>query len=181
MTVNTERVTHGHEGEIAVFLIGMRFTKPWRVDAWLPVFLAMPTMLRELYIAKVAAARGEGEDLGFLDARTLLGGRGVTLIQYWRSVDDIYRYATSPEHAHRPAWQAFNAKVRKAKGAVGIWHETYAVPAGAHESLYVGMPPTGLGKAFGLTEDRSRRRPARIARTARRDVAGGTAPEGAVS
>jgi hypothetical protein len=150
MAVHTERVTHGHEGEIAVFLIGMRFTKPWRVDAWLPVFLAMPTMLRELYIAKVAAARGEGEDLGFLDARTLLGGRGVTLIQYWRSADDIYRYATSPEHAHRPAWQAFNAKVRKAKGAVGIWHETYAVPAGGHESIYHGVPTMGLARATSV-------------------------------
>lgn len=64
-------------------------------------------------------------------------------------------------------------------GAVGIWHETYAVQAGAHESLYVGMPPTGLGKAFGLTEDRSRRRHARIGRN--EVAAAGVAPEGAVS
>jgi hypothetical protein len=41
------------------------------------------------------------------------------------------------------------------------------------------MPPTGLGKAFGLTEDRSRRRHARIGRS---EVAAGSAvPEGAVS
>lgn len=30
---------------------------------------------------------------------------------------------------------------------VGIWHETYAVPAGGHESVYVGMPITGLAAA----------------------------------
>jgi hypothetical protein len=41
------------------------------------------------------------------------------------------------------------------------------------------MPPTGLGKAFGLTEDRSRRRHARIGRS--EVTAGSAVPEGAVS
>jgi hypothetical protein len=143
------------------------------------VFAAMPGMLAELHAAKAAAARGEGPDIGFLEARTLIGARGPTLVQYWRDVESVYAYANDPEGRHRPAWTAFYRRSRRATGAVGIWHETYAVPAGAHESLYVGMPPTGLGKAFGLTEDRSRRRHARIVR---RDVAaGGTTPEGAVS
>ncbi|HET8989161.1 MAG TPA: DUF4188 domain-containing protein, partial [Humibacillus sp.] len=53
---------------------------------------------------------------------------------------------------------------RRATRAVGIWHETFAVPAGGHESLYVAMPPTGLGKAFGVTTDVRRRRHARLAR-----------------
>ena len=74
---------------------------------------------------------------------------------------------------------AFYRRSRRATGAVGIRHETYAVPAGGHESLYVGMPPTGLGKAFGLTEDRSRRRHARIGRS--EVTAGSAVPEGAVS
>lgn len=166
MAVTTERVTHGHEGELAIFLIGMRVTKPWRVDAWYPVSAAMPRMLRELYAAKAAAARGEGADLGFLDARTLLGAGGATVVQYWRSVDDIYRYAASAEHAHRPAWQAFNAKARAARGAVGIWHETYAVPAGGHESLYLGVPTMGLAKATSVVPV------ARRGETARQRLAG---------
>lgn len=141
------RTTHAHEGGLAVFLIGMRFTKPWRVDLWLPVFLAMPRMLRELFSAQAAASRGEGPDLGFLDARTMVDGRGVTVVQYWRDVEDVYRYARSADHEHRPAWQAFNSRARRGGAAVGIWHETYAVPAGGHESIYVGMPPTGLAKA----------------------------------
>ncbi|MFT4234773.1 MAG: DUF4188 domain-containing protein [Microbacterium sp.] len=37
---------------------------------------------------------------------------------------------------------------RAAKGAVGVWHETYAVARA--ESIYVGMPPTGLGRATAL-------------------------------
>jgi len=141
------RMTHDHDGEIAVFLIGVRFNRLYRVDQWLPVFLAMPRMLAELYRAKAAAARGEGDDLGFLEARTLLGGKGLTVVQYWRSTADIYAYASATTHAHRPAWTAFNHRSRKAVGAVGIWHETYAVPAGAHESLYVGMPDFGLARA----------------------------------
>ena len=35
------------EGEFVVFLIGMRVNKPWKLHKWLPVFLAMPKMLKE--------------------------------------------------------------------------------------------------------------------------------------
>lgn len=145
--MNDGRMTHEHDDAIGMFLIGMRFNQWWRIDQWFPTFVAMPRMLSELYRAKAAAERGEGEDLGFLGARTLVGGLGVTVVQYWRSTEDIYRYAGSPEHAHRPAWTAFNARARTAAGAVGIWHETYAVPAGGHESVYVGCPPMGLAAA----------------------------------
>ena len=155
--------SHVHDGDLAVFLIGMRVNQPWRPDLWGPVLAAMPAMLRERYAAKAAAARGEGPDLGFLEARTLVGAGGPTVVQYWRSVDDVYAYANDPERLHRPAWTAFYRRSRRAAGAVGIWHETFAVPAGGHESLYVAMPPTGLGKAFGLSDDRSRRRHARLA------------------
>ena len=158
------RHRHDHDGDLAVFLIGMRVNQPWRPDLWGPVFGAMPGMLKELYVAKAASARGEDADLGFLDGRTLLGAGGPTLVQYWRSVDDIYAYANDPDHEHRPAMRAFYARSRRATGAVGIWHETFAVPVGGHESLYVAMPPTGLGKAFGVTTDVRRRRHARLAR-----------------
>ena len=158
------RQSHDHDGDLAVFLIGMRVNQPWRPDLWAPVFGAMPRMLTELYAAKAAFARGEGADLGFLDGRTLLGAGGPTLVQYWRSVEDIYAYANASDHEHRPAMRAFYARSRRATRAVGIWHETFAVPEGAHESLYLAMPPTGLGKAFGVTSDLRRRRPARLAR-----------------
>ena len=157
------RQSHDHDGDLAVFLIGMRVNQPWRPDLWAPVFGAMPRMLTELYAAKAAFAAGEGVDLGFLEGRTLLGAGGPTLVQYWRSVEDIYAYANASDHEHRPAMRAFYARSRRANRAVGIWHETFAVPAGAHESLYLAMPPTGLGKAFGVTTDLRRRRPARLA------------------
>ncbi len=109
------RQSHDHDGDLAVFLIGMRVNQPWRPDLWMPVFGAMPGMLSELYAAKAAAARGEGADLGFLDGRSLLGAGGPTLVQYWRSVDDIYAYAERPaatSTARRCA--AFYARSRRA-------------------------------------------------------------------
>lgn len=42
------RMTAEIEGDFVVFLIGMRINRLRRVSKWLPVFLAMPRMLREL-------------------------------------------------------------------------------------------------------------------------------------
>lgn len=155
--------THDHDGELAVFLIGLRVRRPWRPDLWLPPFIAMQPMITELYNAKAAAERGEGAHPGFLSHRMLVGGGGPTLVQYWRSPEDIYTYAHDPARAHRAAWLDFYRRGQGSAGAVGIWHETYAVLAGGAESLYVDMPATGLGVAFGSRESSSRKH-ARVSR-----------------
>ena len=130
------RMTHHHEGELVVFLIGMRFNKPWRVDKWMPAFLAMPRMLTEL---------SKDPDSGLMGFRLTIGADGPTVIQYWNSRDKLYDYASAPSAQHRPAWTAFNRRARKAGDAVGIWHETYQVDRA--ETMYVGMPTFGLAKA----------------------------------
>jgi hypothetical protein len=43
-----KRVTAEIEGDFVVFLIGMRINRLWKASKWLPVFLAMPKMAREL-------------------------------------------------------------------------------------------------------------------------------------
>ena len=43
-----ERVTAAIEGDFVVFVIGMRINRFWKPHKWLPVFLAMPRMLKEL-------------------------------------------------------------------------------------------------------------------------------------
>lgn len=139
----TTLTTHDHTGDLAVFLIGARVNKLWRPDGYLPTFAAMAPMLQEL------AADPES---GFLHARSTIDAdlRGVTTIQWWRSVEDIYRYANDSGHKHRPAWLDFYRRAKRAPGAVTIWHETYAVPAGGHESLYGDAPkPFGLARATG--------------------------------
>ncbi|ADV68851.1 DUF4188 domain-containing protein [Deinococcus maricopensis] len=132
-----DRVTADLSGDFVVFLIGMRINQPWKIRAWLPVFLAMPRMLRELQ---------SQPELGLLGAHF----HGLTQVQYWRSIEHLHAYARAQDRAHLPAWRAYQRHARAAGGAVGIWHETYLVPAGAHESIYVNMPPTGLGRAGTL-------------------------------
>ena len=150
------RETHAHEGDIVVFLIGMTINKKWCIDQWFPVFKAMPGMLAELERNKAAAARGEAEDLGYLGSRSAVGPGGPITVQYWRSTEHLNRYASSPSSKHTPAWRAFNLKARKGSGAVGVWHETYAVPAGHFETIYSGTGPIGLGAATGLQPIASR-------------------------
>ena len=91
-----------------------------------------------------------------------MGRRGPWVVQYWRSTEQLYRYASSADHAHLPAWKRFNAAARKHPGAVGIWHETFAVPAGAHESVYVGTPVMGIADATTSVPIPSRKRYARL-------------------
>lgn len=136
--VHLGRFTHSHDDEVVVFLIGMRVNR-WRsVRSWWPVFTAMPRMLRELSADPAA---------GLLGYRFALAPEGPMVIQYWRSAEQLLAYAHDTAAEHRPAWRAFNARARTAQGAVGIWHETYAVPRGAHESMYVSMPEAGLPAA----------------------------------
>ena len=46
--VIANRMTADVDGDLVVFLIGMRINKPWKIHKWLPVFLAMPKMIKEL-------------------------------------------------------------------------------------------------------------------------------------
>jgi hypothetical protein len=130
------RVTAALEGDFVVFLIGMRINKLWKVWKWLPVFVAMPRMVREL--------EGRPES-GFLGADQYFGSpRRPMLVQYWRSFEHLEAYSRSKNSAHWPAWVAFNKRVGSS-GDVGIWHETYLVPAGGYECVYNNMTPIGLG------------------------------------
>lgn len=124
------------EGDFVVFLIGMRINKPWKLGQWLPVFLGMPRMIRELERA--------GPEVGFLGHTPL---RPLMMAQYWRSFDHLEAYARAKDRAHWPAWTAFNRRVRGSRGDVGIWHETFRVRAGEYEAIYSGMPRFGLSAA----------------------------------
>ena len=97
-----DSLTHAHDGSLVVFHIGMTIRKPHRPDLWLPVALAMPPMLAELYRNKAAAEEGRAEDLGFLGAESLIGRKGPWVVQYWRSVDHVYSYATAADRC--TAW-----------------------------------------------------------------------------
>ena len=136
MPVIPARMTHDYQGELVVFLIGMRINQPLRPNLWLPVFRAMPGMLAEL---------SADPDSGLMGHRLTFGRGGPLLVQYWSSSEKLYAYARNPRSSHRPAWARFNSIARKAPGGVGIWHETYLVDRA--ETGYTYMPPTGLAAA----------------------------------
>lgn len=153
--------THAHDDGIVVFNIGMTIHKPHRPDLWWAPFAAMPRMIAELSRNRDAAARGETEDLGFLGAYPLIGTGGPWVVQYWRSSEDLYRYAADRDAQHLPAWRRFNASARRHPGAVGVWHETFVVPATQVETVYVNGARTGLGALTGTVDVRRRGRSAR--------------------
>lgn len=126
----------GLDDEIVVFLIGIRINRPWKVRTWWPVFTAMPRMLAHL---------AEHPDRGLLGYRQALGPSPL-LVQYWRSFDDLARFARDTDDPHLEPWRQFNRRVG-ASGDVGIWHETYRVPTSAVESIYGNMPVSGLAAA----------------------------------
>lgn len=132
-----QRMSGEVPGDVVVFAIGMRINRFWKVWKWLPVFLAMPKMLKEQFA---------DPSIGHLSSRPMIGLRNFGVLQLWRSAEDLRAYAHGPGRLHLAAWQRFNARVGTS-GDVGIWHETYAVPAGAMESVFVNMPRYGLGAA----------------------------------
>ncbi len=146
-----ERMTVANEQELVVFLIGMRVNKVWKVQKWLPVTTAMTRMLKELY--------GHPE-MGFLGAETTLNFPTTLMVQYWRSFEDLAVYAGNRDAVHLPAWREFNRQVGS-NGDVGIWHETYRIPAGHYEAIYTNMPTFGMGKALPLVPAIGRRESAR--------------------
>ncbi|MCK0471820.1 DUF4188 domain-containing protein [Halalkalibacter sp. APA_J-10(15)] len=129
------RFTADNQEDIVVFMIGMRVNQWWAVHKWLPVFVAMPPMMRELATNK---------ELGCLSMESFTGLRTTYLLQYWRSEKDLFTYARGD--LHLPAWKSFNKRARN-NSAVGFYHETYVVPKGSSESIYVNMPKFGLANA----------------------------------
>ncbi len=131
------RYTTAVPGEAAaVFLIGMRFNSLRGLSKAGPVLSAMPRMLRFL---------GQHPESGLLGFQNWFG-RTTMLVSYWRSTDDVQRFASDPDAPHAPAWRAFNKKVGSS-GDVGIWHELFTVRPGDFEGVYVNMPAFGMATA----------------------------------
>ena len=137
VSIIKDRMTADVDDEFVVFLIGMRINKLWKIHKWLPVAMAMPKMISELY---------NNPDLGFISHEQWFG-RTTIMVQYWKSFEQLESYAKSRTSNHLPAWSAFNKNIGSA-GDVGIWHETYLSKKGNFESIYNNMPIFGLAKAM---------------------------------
>jgi hypothetical protein len=134
--IHRGRFTAEMSDDFVVFLIGMRVNRPWMIRKWAPVATAMPRMLRWL---------DKHPEAGLLSWH-YAWVHGPAVVQYWRSFEDLSRFARTADEPHLPAWRLFNQSVRES-GDVGIWHETYRVRAGDYECIYGNMPRVGLASA----------------------------------
>jgi hypothetical protein len=139
------------DGDFVVFLTGMRLNRPWKIWKWLPLFIAMPRMNREL---------AANPDLGMLHYRYHAGIRSMMVVQYWSSFEKLHAYAKAKDRAHLPAWKWMNKAVGL-NGDIGTWHETYMVKKSQYECLYVNMPQWGLANAGRHISSRGARRTAK--------------------
>ena len=131
------RFTAKMDDPFVVFIIGMRVNKLLAFRKWIPVANAMGPMLRDLYTHP---------EKGFLGGEFFFYWPGITLVQYWRSFEDLERFARQPSDPHLGPWKRFNQSIG-ADGTVGIFHETYMIEPGKYESVYGNMPVFGLAHA----------------------------------
>jgi len=132
------RYTAQSDEPFVVFLIGFRVNRWLALRSWIPVARAMGPMIAELK---------RQPELGLLHVETFMYWRGVGMVQYWRSFEQLHAYAHARDAAHLPAWAEFNRRIG-GSGVVGIWHETYTVAPGQYENIYVNMPRFGMGSAM---------------------------------
>ncbi|MGH3728022.1 MAG: DUF4188 domain-containing protein [Micromonosporaceae bacterium] len=132
------RMSADIEGDFAVFITGMRINNFWKVHKWWPTFKSM---------APILIAVRSNPELGLLDLHSYMYPRGAVMITYWRSIEHLERFANNPEEPHKTAWRNFLSRVGTT-GDVGIWHETYVIPAGHYEAVYTNIPfAAGLAAA----------------------------------
>ena len=152
------RWTADIEGDFVVFVIGARLNSKLH-------------LLRSLL--DLGGRRGMNHMLKYLTdhpEKGLLGyqSAGFTIIQYWRSFEQLEAFARDESDPHLAPWRAFWKRVGKS-GRTGIWHETFLVRDGEYEAIYGNMPPHGLGKAgslIPLAEGRAARERLRSSRRA---------------
>ncbi|MCJ7438759.1 MAG: DUF4188 domain-containing protein [Acidimicrobiia bacterium] len=124
------------DGDFVVFIIGARVNKKRRLVTALRAIGGMQKMLKYL---------SGHPDKGLLGYETA----GFTIIQYWRSFEDLERFAKDADDPHLEVWRRYMRMVNKT-GEAGIWHETYLVRAGEYEAIYNNMPERGLAAASRL-------------------------------
>ena len=124
------------DGGFVIYINGMRLNKLRAIHKYLRAGLKAAKMFERLEA---------DPDSGFLGYQpAFMGLRTGAAIQYWRSLDDIRRFAQDPDDLHVPAWMWYNSAVDSG-GGVGFWAELYVIEDGNYETFFRNMPPIGLG------------------------------------
>lgn len=133
------RYTAQIEGDFVVFLIGAQLNKSLALNKFRRIGNQMGEMMAVLNRDPAKGYLGGESYYRFFPFNSLL-------LSYWRSFDDLEHFARSKDEPHASAWAEYNRLIGN-DGTIGVWHETYLVPAQSYECMYVNMPAFGLGKA----------------------------------
>ncbi|MDX1745243.1 MAG: DUF4188 domain-containing protein [Halobacteriales archaeon] len=133
---DTTRMAAEMDGGFVIYINGMRLNKLRAIHTYVRAGLKLAKMFKRLE---------QDPDSGFLGYQpAFMGLRTGAAIQYWRSLDDIRRFAQDPDDLHVPAWTWYN-QVVDSGGGVGFWAELYVIEDGQYETFFRNMPPIGLG------------------------------------
>jgi fumagillin biosynthesis monooxygenase len=131
---------------LVVFHLGVQWNHPLGILApgistLSQKFTAMTTTL--------TSRRAEFGFLGMTSHRSADRGSNNTLLltMYFRDLESLHAFAHEP--LHREAWDWYSVKKH---AHIGIFHETFCVPAKAWETVYVNCHPVGLGRTAEAVE-----------------------------
>ena len=138
------------DSDIVVFLIGTRYNHPMALLASGVKELVgfFPKMVEEL--------EAHAEEFGFLGMTSWLNssdratGSEIMMVCYFRTTEGLHAFAHSP--FHRTAWSWWTHNTKKYPH-LSIFHETYQVPKGNWESVYVNSHASGINTTTFKTED----------------------------
>ena len=131
------RFTVETDEPFVVFMAGVRVNNFFAFRKWVPAVVSIIPMVRTLM---------KHRSIGLIGIQPFVHWLGVGSIQYWRSFEDLERFARSKIDPHLPAWRRFNKTVGT-DGSVGIWHETFLIEPAHYEVVYNNMPLFGLSMA----------------------------------
>ncbi|KAL2060897.1 hypothetical protein VTL71DRAFT_8949 [Oculimacula yallundae] len=136
--------------KIAVLLLGAKSNHPMGIFA--PHY---KTLGKHLSGMTSELENDMTQESGFLGATSwarehLNGANEAIQISYWRSIDDVHRFAHGPSHSKVwKWWYEVEGKVRH----IGIMHELFEADAGMWENVYINFNPTLMGSTTYLMRD----------------------------
>ncbi|KAI5461375.1 hypothetical protein BGZ63DRAFT_414137 [Mariannaea sp. PMI_226] len=129
------------EGTVVVFNIGSQSNHPlgFMAPGVKEVGQYFQTMHKQLLDRR--------EELGLLSVSAWRGDERTSnntsvLTMFFRDVEGLHRFAHEP--LHREAWDWLNAHKHE---HIGVFHETYVVPAKSYETVYLNCRPILLGRS----------------------------------
>lgn len=138
------------DSEIVVFLIGFRNNHP------LGILAPGVKEIQDYFLQMVRDLDARADEFGMLGmtswraASTRKTGNEFMNVGYFNTVEGLHAFAHSEEHMK--AWRWWNKNVKR-WSHMSIYHETYQVPKGNWETIYVNTHLTGLSSSRMRLED----------------------------